>query len=71
MAAGPHPRRELTLMPRLGLRRLGSAWPRALVLSSTHPTDPTDHPTHLTDPTYLVRIANRRSPYCTGWPFST
>ena len=20
---------------------------------------------------YLVRIANSRSPYCTGWPFST
>src|SRR5262245_37496488 len=30
LAAGPHPRRALTLMPRLGFSVLGSAWPQAL-----------------------------------------
>jgi hypothetical protein len=31
LAAGPHPRRELTLMPRLGSHVLASAWPQALL----------------------------------------
>ena len=31
MAAGPHPRRELTLTPRLGFTVLGSVWPQALL----------------------------------------
>ena len=31
LPAGPHPRRVLTMMPRLGHRRLGSAWPQALM----------------------------------------
>jgi len=30
MAAGPHPRRVLTLTPRLGFTVLGSVWPQAL-----------------------------------------
>ena len=35
LAAGPHPRRELTLMPRLGLQVLSSAWPQALLRTTT------------------------------------
>jgi hypothetical protein len=31
LALGPHPQRELTLMPRLGFSLLGSAWPQALL----------------------------------------
>src|SRR5262245_52468094 len=30
LAAGPHPRRVPSLMPRLGFAVLGSAWPQAL-----------------------------------------
>src|SRR5690349_6118703 len=30
LAAGPHPRRDLSLIPRLGFTVLGSGWPRAL-----------------------------------------
>ena len=30
LAPGPHPRRDLSLMPRLGFTVLGSAWPQAL-----------------------------------------
>jgi len=29
MAAGPHPRRDLSLTPRLGFSVLGSVWPQA------------------------------------------
>ena len=32
LALGPHPQRELTLMPRFGFPGLSSAWPRALTI---------------------------------------
>src|SRR4029450_3498628 len=40
LALGPHPQRELTLMPRLGFPVLGSAWPQALASSLALGPDP-------------------------------
>src|SRR5215510_1227895 len=37
LAAGPHPRRVSSLMPRLGFTVLGSAWPQALLSLSLSP----------------------------------
>src|SRR5215471_8609232 len=39
LAPGPHPRRALSLMPRLGFTVLGSAWPQALLLLAEQPRD--------------------------------
>src|SRR5215475_7184911 len=40
LAAGPHPRRALSLMPRLGFTVLGSAWPQALFTGGGAPPPP-------------------------------
>src|SRR5207237_1690752 len=40
LALGPHPQRELTLMPRLGFSGLGSAWPQALLSAPLFQTFP-------------------------------
>src|SRR5262245_44149658 len=40
LAAGPHPRRGLTLMPRSGVTGLRSAWPQALFAGEGCPHPP-------------------------------
>ena len=62
LAAGPHPRRVLTLMPRSGFPGPRSAWPQALLATGPpdspdpprlDPPDPPDPPDPLAPSTYL------------------
>src|SRR3989454_4466744 len=44
LAAGPHPRRELTLTPRRGFPVRGEVWPQALPAYPAYPARPASEP---------------------------